>query len=264
MELLLQFFDNKIVLTCFSLTLGAIIGIIVKSWWNKTSIFSYRITVNQVGLSTEHAVFGTVRATWQDNPVRNLHFVTIEVENRSTRDFEDVEFVVFSEQETWLLNEMTERVDSPYIVEYSSAFKEKMKVPEGEKLTEDQMKEWLHRRDYALPVLNRGRRIRFSYLCTKPNDDGAPDVWIDTPSKGIKLRKARDPYVILNPMWGVPVPSAQYTGLLVAVLVFLACGLFINDVWLASFIAMFVGLFAQLFGALLYKLWRAIRGAVSG
>ena len=82
--------------TVFSALFGAFVGFIVTKIANKTARLRYSTGVERIALAADDAIFGSVRVTWGDgNSVRNLYLVTIDVENESTRDFEDVELRVY-------------------------------------------------------------------------------------------------------------------------------------------------------------------------
>lgn len=259
-----KLFENQLLASVLLLVLGAIIGLVFSKLSSKTGILRYFISYIKVGISADDQVFGSVRLTWQGHDVRNLHLCNIEVENSTSRDYENVIFKVFSGQETLLLNQRTEVADSPYIIPWEENYSHRIYVPDGEKATQEQIDEHKHNREYSLPVFNRGQKIRFSYLCTNPNDDNEPSIYISSLSKGLRLKKQKLPWVVLNPIFGVPIPIAIIRALIISVLVLIGTGLFIENVWLASSICMFVGLTGQIFGAAAYKVERFILNLISG
>ena len=262
MEALIKMSENQYMISLFSLIIGALLANTISSIRNKTGKFGYTIETNRIGLAADDAVFGTVRITWQDRDVRNLYLCTIELENLSSRDYEDIQFRVYSANDTLLLNERTEVVGSPYIVSWEDSFKERMRTEEGEKATKSQSEEYTHNRYYTLPVLNRGQRVIFSFLCTKPGDDIEPNVSISTPSKGVKLKRLPAPHITIRPIWGVPIFRAIIRALILAVFVVFLCGIFIDNIWAASILSMAFGLTGQIFGAALYRLEKLFRNMV--
>jgi hypothetical protein len=262
MEEIKTLLKNPYILSLFSLVMGAIIALIISKIRNKSGIFGYYIIFNRIGLSADDSVLGSVRVTWQGHEVRNLHWYTIEVENLTSTDYENIIFKVFSGNDTVMLNEQTHVVDSPDIIRWSDTYREMFKVDNGSIPNELQLNGYYHRREYLLPVFNRTQKLKFTYLCTKPNDDLDPGIYISTPSKGVRLKRLRNPAVIIKPIWGVPVPAAISRALVLSILVIFACGLFINNVWLASFISMAIGLSGQIFGALTYKIEKFIKDVI--
>jgi len=246
------------------LILGGVVTWLFGKLSAKTGVFRYFVSSTKLATSADDAIFGSVRTTWQGHEVRNLYLVTIEVENSTSRDYENLQFKVFSGAETVLLNQRTEIVDTPYIIRFSGEFESRLHVDDGQVATPEQTEEYSHNREYMLPTLNRGQTMRFSYLCTNPNDDNEPNVHISTITKGVRLKWQRTPHLIVRPIFGVPVPVALTRALVLAVVTLFASGMWVSNIWLASAICMFVGLAGQLLGALAYRAERFVRQMIVG
>ena len=63
--------------------LGAFLMFLIQKIVNKRGLFTYFVRHNKVGMSTEDAVFGTVRVTWNDSLIQHLYLSTIELKNES-------------------------------------------------------------------------------------------------------------------------------------------------------------------------------------
>lgn len=255
---------NPIYVALISLVVGAILNSLIFRLHKKTKVLGYISFSNRVGLSVNDAIFGEVRVNWQGHEVRNLHSSTIEVENETNTDLENVELKVYVEHGSIMLNQKTEVVGTPYIVELSPQYEERLKVPEGEQPSQQQLDEYNHSREYQLPVLNRGQKLRFTYLVTRPNDDEEPHLFIGTPSMGIKLKRRKNPYVLLKPIFGVPVPTALYRGLIASVICVILFGLYAPNIWFASIGCMLFGLFAQPIGAVINRIERFVKNTIGG
>ncbi|MGB8225526.1 MAG: hypothetical protein WCE45_01470, partial [Sedimentisphaerales bacterium] len=253
-----------LVVAAISSVIGAIITIIITNIRNKSGVFGYITFFNRIGLSADDSIFGSVRVNWQGHAVRNLYSYTITVENSTSKDYENIEFKLYSGPETIILNEKAEILNSPYAVLWSDSYKQKMYVAEGQVASALQQEEYNHSREYNVPVFNRGQKICFTYLCTKLNDDFDPGIFISTSAKGIRLKRQKNPFVILKPIFGVPVPIAIVRAFIISVLVVILCGLFVKNIWIASIVSMFVGLTAQTFGAIVYRVEKFIRHTISG
>jgi len=92
--------ENQLLVSVLLLVLGAIITLIFTKLSAKTGTLRYFVTSNKVGISADDQVFGSVRLTWQGHEVRNLYLCTIQVENTTTQDYENIQFKVYSGQET--------------------------------------------------------------------------------------------------------------------------------------------------------------------
>lgn len=257
--------DNKhLIYSIILIVIGVFIDNIIHKIRNKSGKFGYISYFNRIALSMDDPIFGSIKITWRENPVKNLYLFIIEVENLTYKDYEDLEFKVYSGDSTTILNEKTAIINSPYIVPWSPSYLSRITAPQGQNPTSQQIYELNHNREYSLHTFNRGQKIRFSYLCSKPHDDTDPDVFIATPTKGVKLKKLKNPSIIINPIFGVPVPVTIFPTLVIAVLAIALCGLFIQNVWLASLIAMFIGLTGQLFGAIVYRIIKFITNMLAG
>lgn len=259
-----QLAKDPLVVSIISLVCGAIITIIITNVRNKSGVFGYTTFFNRIGLSADDIIFGSVRVNWQGHEVRNLYSYTIEVENATLRDYENIVFKLFSDPGTTMLNEKTEILNSPYIVVWSNSYQQRTRVAEGQAPSEQQINEYHHNREYEVPVFNRGQKIRFTYLCTRPNDDLEPNILLSTLTRGVRLKRQRDPFVIIRPIFGVPVPVTIVRAFIISVLVVILCGLFAKNVWIASVVSMFFGLTGQIFGAMVYRVEKFIRHTISG
>lgn len=252
--------ENKIALSLISATIGIALTTIVQKFLSKTARFRYSTSVQRVAVSADDAVFGSMRVTWGNSQVRNLYLAELEIENLSSRDFENVEFKVFVEHESILLNERSSVEGTPYIVPWSDAFKASIAVPAGNTPTEAQQKTYYRSRDYFLKVFNRGQLLRFGYLCTRPNDDLQPHVFVSTLLKGARLfRQDRQ-----RMFYGVPNHIVLIRGLILSVLTVLACGYYLHSVWLSATLNMLVGLAVLPIGFAEYMVERWLRKSLAG
>lgn len=253
-------FRNQLLLAGFSALLGAIITLFTTRLLAKTAQIRYSTRSERVGVAADDPVFGDVRVSWRGNEVRSLHMVTAEIENASNRDFENVSFKVYVASETILLNEQTSIVGSPNIVSWSDEFKAEIHVPPGAMPTDEQWRTYNHTRKYLLPVFNRGQLLHLNYLCTRPNDDVVPYVFVDLQLKGAKLKhEFRANFVV-----GVPAQAASLRGLFITVVAVGILGAFGHNSLVVSAVAAVIGLVAQLLGALEYKAERWLRELIAG
>lgn len=258
------FEQHQFLSAIFLLLIGALITQLFNKLSSKTGVLRYFVVHNKVGMSADDEVFGSVRLAWQGHDVRNLYLSTIEIENSTTSDYDNIHLKVFTNEKTVLLNQRTEIVGTPYSAPWDAAYEKRIHVPEGETARPEQLEEYNHNREYRLPVLNRGQSVRLAYLSSNPNDDNFPVVCVGTLSKGIKLKERMQPHLVLSPIFGVPIPVAITRALILSVLVVLVCGLWLDNVWVAASVCMTFGLTGQVFGAVAYKIERFIIDLVTG
>ena len=100
--------NNKILIAMSSAIGGMIIAVFTNQLLNRRGRFRYSVSHARIGVSTDDAIFGSVKVTWNDNMIANLYLSTVELVNDSMRDFENVAVKAFSNN-TDLLTENEER-----------------------------------------------------------------------------------------------------------------------------------------------------------
>jgi hypothetical protein len=250
---------NPLAVSLISLIVGSILTILLANLRNKSGVLGYTTIWNQIGISADNRIHGEVRVHWQNQQVRNLFAYTIDVENLSSIDYDNIALRFYSGADTIILTEQSHIVDQPSIVPLSPDFRSRMVIPDGQAPSQQQIEEYNHNREYLVPVLNRRQKLSFTFLCTKPNDDNEPGIFVTTPSKGVRLKRLKLPFVVLNPIFGVPIPVALARAIGLAIVVVILCGFFMESIWMASLASMIFGLFGQVFGAILYRGERFVR-----
>ena len=250
---------NPLAVSLISLVAGSLLTLLLANLRNKSGVLGYTVVWNRIGISADDLIHGEVRVHWQSQEVRNLFAYTIDVENLSSVDYDNIELRFYSGADTIILTEQSRIVDQPSIVPWSPGFRARLAIPDGQAASQRQIDEYNHNREYLVPVINRRQKLNFTFLCTKPNDDNEPGIFVSTPSKGVRLKRLKLPFVILNPIFGVPIPVALVRAIGLAVGVVILCGLFVENIWLASLASMIFGLVGQVFGAILYRVERFVR-----
>lgn len=250
---------NPLSVSLISLVAGSLLTLLLTKLHNKSGVLGYTVIWNRIGISANDQIHGEVRVHWQNQQVRNLFAYTIDVENLSSADYDNIELRFYSGGDTIILTEQSRIVDLPNIVSWSPDFQTRMAIPDGQTASQRQIDEYNHNREYCVPVLNRRQKLSFTFLCTKPNDDNEPGIFVSMPSKGVRLKRLKPPFVTLNPIFGVPIPVALVRAIGLAIVVVILCGLFVENIWIASLASMIFGLTGQIFGAILYRVERFAR-----
>lgn len=258
MNELLQLFQNQYI----SVIAGGLGGIFT-AWLtqrvlNRRGIFSYSVTHNRVGMTTEDPIFGAVAVTWNGNPISNLYLSTIEMKNESLNDYDNVVVHTYT-SDTKLMTEQTQLLESPNILEWSEKYKKQLHVEAGSKPSESQWNIYNGQREYVIPIFNRGQTIKITYLNSGQNSS-MPSIWLSIALKGVRL-KFRGPQ---NQILGVPQGQAAFIGVLIGLLVLVALALLVSQPWVVAMTAMAYGFVAQIPGACAIKLLRRAREAVGG
>lgn len=258
MNELLQLFQNQYI----SVIAGGLGGILT-AWLtqrvlNRRGVFSYSVTHNRVGITTEDPVFGSVAVTLNGNTIPNLFLSTIEMKNESLNDYENVIIRAYT-SDTKLMTEQTQLLESPSNLDWSEKYKKQLHVDPGNKPTDNQWSIYNGQREYAIPIFNRGQTIKVTFL-NSANSSAMPTIWLSIGIKGVRL-KFRGPQ---NQILGVPQGQAAFVGVLTGLVVLVALAFLASEPWVIATTAMMYGFVAQIPGAYAIKLMRRVREAIGG
>ena len=253
-------------------TLATIIGGIVCIFFGtflerlrrKTRKLHYHITNNRIGLSSDDPIFGSVRVIYRENQVRNLWNINLEISNNTLKDYVNIEIKAFASIGTNILSEKTVIVNSPYIVPHTKEYDNFLVVNPGQTPSPQQFQRYLTSRDYRIAVFNRFEIISMNFLCTRPNDDLIPDIFLDTLTPGLKIKRIAY-YTFSNGLLlNVPIRKSLPIGLFFTACSIIFLSIFLKDSIFLSIICWIFGLMVTFFGALIYKLFIKIRKIING
>lgn len=120
-----EIFDNRIVIATGAFIAGIFGTWITQQILNKRGVIGYSVIHNRVGISADDAVFGSVKITLNGNEMPNLYLSVIEIRNESSKDYENVELRVWS-NDSVLLSEQTQIDETSYRLEYSEKYKKEL------------------------------------------------------------------------------------------------------------------------------------------
>lgn len=241
--------ENKLILSGISLIIGAFLKTLLDKIMNKTKTIYYYVNTDKIALSNNDPIFSNVKVEWNGNIVNNLYNTIIEIENTTSVDYKDIELKVWTNQNTFLLNEKSFMLSTTRIVEWSESFKSEILVPDGEQATDTQINIYRHERRYSIPIFNRGQKLQFSYLSTLLNDETNNYIWIEMIYPGLQLKQR----FVTNKIHNVIVSDALFWGLFASLITAILSPLYIDNIWYIAILCTVVGLFAQSIGAYTYK-----------
>ena len=252
------FLQKQLIVAFFSLIVGGILTLLIQRILNKRGLFTYFVWHHRVGVSADDAIFGTVRATWNNYPIDNLYCSSIELRNESLKDYEDVIVKVFT-NDTILLTEKAGVVDTSRILEWTKNFAKLVYVSPGSEPTDAQRELYAHEREYLIPTMNRGQVVRITYL-NATSTPQQPGIWLDILQKGVrtKFRVAQPEFL------GVPQFSAARVGSILGIVFVAVVIAIVETLWLAAVVSFLFGLLVLLPGAASIKLWRRFRDLLGG
>lgn len=232
--------------------LGGLLGGLLTHLRRRVRTLEYTVHHDRVAIAADDNVFGAVRVTWQGHDVTNLFTSTVTVHNTTQNDYENLKLTAYTADDTILLTQFTQVPGTSYILRFSAEFEAQLNIPDGQQPTEQQLETYRHRREYVVPVLNRGQTAVIRFLTTVPPGRNGPSVWVDMLHAGLRITyRPNIPHV-----HGVPLRYALWAGLVASVAALVFSGLFVANVWLAASLCLLVGLAAQLVGAHIYRFFR--------
>jgi hypothetical protein len=255
---ILQLIQNEYV----SLIAGGAGGLL-SSWFSqrilsRRGLFTYFVRHEKIGVSAEDKVFGSVAVSWNGKSIANLYLSSLQLKNESMNDYENVVIRAYTD-DTRLLSEQTQILDSPNIVEWTEKFKADLKFEAGTEPTERQVEIYNGQREYLVPVLNRGQSIQLTFL-NSSKSKASPSIWLSVALKGVKL-KFRVPQ---KEVFGVSQAQAALVGVLIAIAVVCTLTAWLTDLWSVALLSLLMGLFAVVPGAYAIKLFRRLKEAIGG
>jgi hypothetical protein len=225
---------------------------------NKRGLFSYFVNHNRVGVSSQDSVFGNVSVTWNGKAVDHLFLSTIELNNESLEDYENVVIQTYS-NDTSLHTESTQIIGTPNLLEWTESYKRKLEVPEGGEATETQLNIYRGQREHLIPVFNRGQKVRITYM-NAAESTKMPTIWLSATLKGVKVKFKIPQQEIL----GVSRPRAAIIGALIGLLLLFPLVIFVKNSWAIALAAITYGYFVVVPGAYALKAYRKARDLIGG
>lgn len=225
---------------------------------NKRGVFSYYVHHNRVGISTNDSIFGNVLVTWNENPIDHLYLSNIDLKNESLNDYENIVIRTYT-NDTKLLSESTQIVDTPNILQWTKSYSEQLHVEPEHEPTQAQRNIYQSQREYLIPVLNRGQEIRITYLNSAISSE-IPNIWLSATIKGVKIKFQ----VPQNQVYGIPQPRAVLVGTIVGFILLVPLVLFVKTTWIVALISILYGLLVVIPGVFIIKAYRKIRELIGG
>ena len=253
------FLQDRIVVALISAGVGIILTLLIRRIANKSGLFTFFVSHYRVGVSAKDAAaFGTVQAIWKDRPVANLWSSSIELQNESLKDYENVTIRVFT-TDTVLLTERTEIVGTILPLNWTADFVRRITVRSGSQPTAEQRVIHESEREYFIPTMNRGQSVRLTYLNTAKTEQ-QPNIWPDILHKGVrmKLRLPQPEFL------GVPQFSAVQVGSVLGIMSVVLVITTVETLWFAAVLSFLCGWLVVLPGAASVKLWRWFRDLSGG
>jgi hypothetical protein len=235
-----------------SAAVWAVAGWVFAQFWRRyrarTVVLTWQAHHEALAVSTQDARFGTIQVLYNGEQVDNLFFTRISVQNQSNTDLTDLDVnIVFNDGTTIFIAHggVEGSVNALAFAEpFASEVDRFMKLPDDDPNRQAIASGLSQRRDFRVPVLNRGGSITIGMLVqTLPGEQ--PFVHLASDTRGLRLQFQVPQHLI----FGVERKLAALTGLLLGVLII--AGLLISPMSAAAaaFTAFAVGCVTAALGA---------------
>lgn len=236
-------FNEKILIG----TITLIIGIVAKHIWdkyiNRITKLKYSIWHNYIGSSIEDVKFGSVKLLYNSKELTNLYSSNVLIKNETGRDLNDLELNISCDFNSAILVSHGRNLNSIKELKFTDEYAKII-----EQNDPDNLANIYTRRDYKIPVINRGDPIQITLLTTNFNNN-QPVLFVSTEHKGVKLKYYIEPIKVM----GVSQLTSVIIGLLVSIGVCFPIYFLINNYFLVISIALINGWIASLYGVIVLK-----------
>lgn len=233
----------------------------------------WSVSYNHVAIARADPAFGNIEVRWNGNPVTNLQFCNIEIENESNKDFQDPEVKFWFQDGTRIHGQGTLQ-NTAQEFPYTASFQRRLDavfaaaaavaapVPAGALPSAPpdpaEINLLLGRREYRIPVLNRGTRFALTFL-VHPGGAGQPNLEVYCDHPGVRLLHRAQ-----RPMYrGVVQEQAAWIGLVAAIFLSFGVAQLTDKTAVVATAAFLLAAFAADIGAGLIHLKRGISRAIA-
>ncbi|WP_445289068.1 hypothetical protein [Variovorax atrisoli] len=254
MQELKQLFDSTLLMSLLSFVGGALLTKLGLFLRGRVRTLEWAVSHDRLAASVQDPIFGSISVRWQQTEVTNLFMSRIEIRNRTGRDLSNLPVRFWAGDGTMMLNESSTILGGTQAMPWSPDFRQALQVAPGATPSTEQFQLFTIRRDYLLPVLNRGQIAQATYLTTLKNGASGPMLFAEVHQAGLRVKPAPlGPQVL-----GVRLKVAAWVGLATAAVVVAASIAFVSTVWIAALLSCAVGLSATFIGALLVRGFDAV------
>jgi hypothetical protein len=253
MKALQQLLDNTLLLSALSFAGGALITKLGSFLRARVRALEWSVSHDRLAASVQDPIFGSISVRWQQTEVTTLFMSRIQIRNTSGRDLSNLPVRFWAGDGTVMLSESTAILGGTQAMHWAPDFRQQLHVAQGAQPTPEQFQLHKIRRDYLLPVLNRGQVAHATFLTTLLNGAAGPMLFAEVTQAGLRVR----PAPIGPQIFGVPLKLALWVGLAASAVAVGMCIAFVPSIWFAAILSCMVGLSSTFIGAFLVRTFNA-------
>jgi hypothetical protein len=166
---------------------GATLTHLWERFIRRITTLRYTVVHQSVAFSADDAGLGQVKVIYNEMPVKNIYFTTLEVSNETNRDLANLELNISCDKESLILKSQAINKSSSRTLFLTDKYS-KLLLDEDPSHT----RAILSYREYLVPVLNRGDTVQFTMIAT--NDAGRlPMITAFCDHLGVRLKFQKQP-----------------------------------------------------------------------
>jgi hypothetical protein len=220
---------------------GTIIGVIVTKMTSRMSSVTYSVSTSKMGETATNDIHGKIEVRHRDQMLPNFYFSRVKIQNYSNEDLERIRVLFYVGDGVLILSDFIRYEKEVRLIPYTEDYKAIIANPQNPLL--------FTRREYEIPVLNRGQSIILELTMTHRTDVGFPYLHASMVHKGAEL--VEKPYT--TEFLGISIRRTLPWAIIIGIILYIFVSLMSLNPWISGGIMIVYGFFAQLLSALLIK-----------
>ena len=155
---------KNIIVPVITFLIGAFVMHVWERYKSRVNLLNYEVWHQPLGLTAEDIRFGSVKVLYNEQPVNNLYMSTIYVRNESNKDIADIKLNIACDVNSIILVSYGRNLSSLNELSFTSEY-------QGRLISGNPGLDLYQKRDYLIPVINRGDTIVFTLLTSFGNFD---------------------------------------------------------------------------------------------
>jgi len=196
---------EQYILYIFTAVFGAIITLIIYKINSRTTIINYQIFHSYLGSRLAHFKFGTVKLIHNDIELTSIYVTNIYVYNYSGKDLTNLEVQISIDDNSSIIQSIGNHENCLDELNFTNSFEELIK--KNEEILD-------YRRDYRIPVLNRGDKVTITLFNSNKNAV-QPFVTMVSNYTGCKFQFLNKPK---QSLWGESLNTCTLIGIIILVI----------------------------------------------
>ncbi len=236
-------FDNSYLSGVILTILGLILGFIFSRITNRLTQIKYWVRTTKLAISADDGIHGRLEIKHQDVQLKNFYFSNIRLRNESHTDLENVRIAFFVGKDVLILTDYIRYNSSISRISYSPEYSEVLNQPNNPLI--------FTRREYILPVLNRGQEVHLELTLTHGEHAQSPVIYGSCLHRGVKLSERPNEIEF----HGVPMSKTLPWAIIAGLAIYSLMSSFVMSGWIVGIVCLITGFFGQSISAYLIRGW---------